>query len=170
MQTTDIQPAEGLPDHLPYTAGDAVKVSRAPWASFKRWTERRLLPLDAYAHAESGPDRAWLRYSATDVIRIAVMAELVRSSVEWQVAAYAVSEIRAEEPQWMSGTDEPARLLILGRHYGAATEHPVIDLLDASMPAAVIFELLGDPMNALMINVTAISRRVRNELAAQSRG
>lgn len=159
------------PEHLPYTMQDVIRLARVAPATMKRWTERRLLNLDAYAHADSNPERAWLRYSMADVHRVALMVHLVMIGLKWELAAECIEECddpvyeRRYGSSWMDADNKSPRILTIS--YNNYEDRPTYIfnhhcLFTGQIKIEDLFDENND-VKFIIVNLTRIAHQVREQ-------
>lgn len=159
------------PEHLPYTMQDVIRLARVAPATMKRWAERRLLNLDAYAHADSSPGRAWLRFSMADVHRVALMVHLdMMLGIKWEQAAECVKE--CDDPEylsrygssWMDENNESPRFLTITYNNFENTPTYIFEhhcRFTENIKLGQLFQDHND-VKFLIVNLTRIAHQVRD--------
>lgn len=170
---------------LLFTRQALVEASGVLVEVFKDWRKRRLLGLDGSRAAASGEAREWMRFSLSDVVRVALVTELAAHGMSAGRAAAVITDARAAiDGLFREPRGSQLLYLVIGRdhheHGGAATRDdestttylPIAEGI--CVPYAIgggldtVTRFLNEDFSrtsASVVNVSAIAWRVHDQLS-----
>lgn len=170
MEMKEVRPGVYTPVRDPafrYTRKAMIELTGVTEPVFKKWQEERRLRLDGYADVVGAN---WRRYTSGDVIRVALMVELVGLGVDWSTGAEILNEIapvekgNPKEPEWMKGFDGTSKVMAVWTSF----EVPVISIVDDSTPVSKFFN--GSQKRGLrLIELTKLVDQTRGNMGLWDR-